>query len=99
MNLKGFLLNLNRLGEIKGLVPKKAELYLIYLRRGRDLNPRYLAVHKLSKLARSATLTPLRLVFGIANVRKLYCIKQLSSNNIIDFLKFTGIWNTLSFVW
>ncbi len=29
-------------------------------RRGRDSNPRYLAVNTLSKRARSATLTPLR---------------------------------------
>ena len=33
---------------------------VFYWRRGRDSNPRYLAVHTLSKRARSATLTPLR---------------------------------------
>ena len=35
------------------------DFYLSW-RRGGDSNPRYLAVHKLSKLARSATLTPLQ---------------------------------------
>ena len=38
------------------------------VRRGRDSNPRYIAVHKLSKLARSATLTPLRVFFCPKNV-------------------------------
>ena len=33
-------------------------------RRGRDSNPRYLAVHTLSKRARSTTLTPL-LIWGL----------------------------------
>ena len=35
------------------------------LRRERDSNPRYLAVYTLSKRARSATLTPLRLFYLI----------------------------------
>jgi hypothetical protein len=34
------------------------------LRRGRDSNPRYIAVHMLSKHARSATLTPLRVIIN-----------------------------------
>ena len=33
------------------------------MRRGRDSNPRYLAVNTLSKRARSATLTPLLILF------------------------------------
>ena len=31
-------------------------------RRGRDSNPRYLAVHSISNAARSATLSPLRVL-------------------------------------
>ncbi len=38
-------------------------------RRGRDSNPRYLAVNTLSKRARSATLTPL-LIFKSAKITK-----------------------------
>jgi hypothetical protein len=41
----------------------------IILRRGRDSNPRYLAVNTLSKRARSATLTPL-LNFKSAKITK-----------------------------
>jgi hypothetical protein len=54
-------------------------------RRGRDSNPRYLAVHKLSKLARSATLTPLRLIkkgSQIYHSRLSDCIKKRAANSL-----------------
>ena len=42
------------------------------IRRGRDSNPRYLAVHRFSRPARSATLSPLRMLASECSLPRMH---------------------------